>query len=122
MAQIKKALSLAALSIMLLVSVASCTTSDALDMSKVTSVIDVRTVEEFDTGHLEGALNIPVESTNFQEEISALDTAGKYIIYCRSGRRADIAIEQMKLLGFTDMTNLGSVANASAVTQLNVVQ
>ena len=100
----------------------ACSTTQAVDMSTVTSVIDVRSVEEYNQGHLDGALNIPVEVGDFVGTISQLDPEGNYIIYCRTGRRAEVAIEKMTELGFKNMTNLGSLENAAAVTGISVVQ
>ena len=110
-----------ALAVTMLFSTTACSTSEPVDMAAVTSVIDVRTPEEFNAGHLEGAVNIPVEVGDFVGTISQLDPAGKYLIYCKSGRRAGLAIDQMTQLGFTDMSNLGSLENAASVTQIAVV-
>ncbi|MGA0830602.1 MAG: rhodanese-like domain-containing protein [Nitriliruptoraceae bacterium] len=84
-----------------------------------TVLIDVRTPEEFDTGHLEGALNLPVELAAFPDQVAALDPDAEYLVYCRSGRRADLAVEYMTGLGL-DARNLGSVAEASAETGVPV--
>jgi phage shock protein E len=111
-----------ALMVSMLFTSTACSTTEAIDMNTVTSVIDVRTIEEYSAGHLEGSLHIPVEVGDFVGAISELDREGNYIIYCRSGRRADVAIEQMTELGFKNMTNLGSLENAAAVTQIPVVQ
>ena len=84
-----------------------------------TVLIDVRTPEEFDTGHLEGALNLPVELAAFPDQVAALDPDAEYLVYCRSGRRADLAVAYMAELGL-DARNLGSVAEASAETGVPV--
>jgi len=105
----------------MLFTTAACSTTEAVDMETVTSVIDVRSPEEYNAGHLEGALLIPVEVGDFVGSISELDREGNYIIYCRTGRRAGVAIQQMTELGFKNMTNLGSLENAAAVTQIPVV-
>jgi rhodanese-related sulfurtransferase len=110
-----------ALMVSMLFATTACSTTEAIDMNTVTSVIDVRTPEEYNAGHLEGALLIPVEVGDFVGSISELDREGNYIIYCRTGRRADVAIQQMTELGFKNMTNLGSLENAAAVTQIPVV-
>lgn len=86
-----------------------------------TVLIDVRTPEEFATGHLEGALNLPVELAGFAEAVADLDPDAEYLVYCRSGRRADVAIEYMTGLGLR-ARNLGSVAEASAETGVRVVE
>lgn len=111
-----------ALAVTLLFSTAACTTTEAIDTASVTAVIDVRTVEEFNAGHLEGALNIPVEIGDFAGTISELDPEGNYLVYCRTGRRSGLAIEQMTQLGFKNLSNLGSLENASSVTQIPIVQ
>jgi rhodanese-related sulfurtransferase len=111
-----------ALMVSMLFTTAACATTEAVDMGTVTSVIDVRSPEEYNAGHLEGALLIPVEVGDFVGSISELDREGNYIIYCRTGRRAEAAIQQMTALGFKNMTNLGSLENAAAVTQIPVVQ
>jgi rhodanese-related sulfurtransferase len=83
-------------------------------------VIDVRTPAEFSSGHLVGALNIDVQSSGFAAEITKLDPAGRYLVYCRSGNRSKVAIDIMRSLGFGDLTDLGSVAEASQATGIAV--
>ena len=86
------------------------------DPSAYAAIIDVRTPEEFSTGHVPGALNINAEGPTFETEIAALDPAkGTYLIYCRSGNRSAVAAEKMRAAGLTvvdggglsDMTNAG---------------
>lgn len=72
------------------------------------NLIDVRTPGEFDEGHLDGAANIDVEEDDFEERVSELPRDASYVVYCVSGRRATIAVEQMLELGFTDVVNGGS--------------
>lgn len=96
--------------------------AEPVDMTAVTAVIDVRTAEEFASGHLEGALNIDVQGMDFAAQISELDPNGTYVVYCRSGNRSGQAIEQMKALGFKNLTNGGAVSNASSLTGLPIVQ
>jgi rhodanese-related sulfurtransferase len=84
-------------------------------------VIDVRTPEEFASGHLAGAVNIDVQAPDFDARIAELDPSAGYVVYCRSGNRADQAITRMAEVGFSDLTNGGSVQDASAATGLPVV-
>ncbi|MGB9375485.1 MAG: rhodanese-like domain-containing protein [Jiangellales bacterium] len=86
------------------------------------TVIDVRTPEEFAAGHVEGALNINVESPTFADEIEALPKDQTYVVYCRSGNRSAAAAEQMADAGFTDLydvdAGLATLAEAGvALTQ-----
>jgi rhodanese-related sulfurtransferase len=71
-----------------------------------TTVIDVRTPAEFAAGHLQGAINIDVESPTFVAGIDALSKSGSYAVYCHSGRRSALASDQMSSAGFTSITNL----------------
>jgi rhodanese-related sulfurtransferase len=96
--------------------------SQTVDMSTVTAVIDVRTPAEFAEGHLDGAVNINWEDIGFADEVSALDKDGVYVLYCRSGNRAGQAIDAMTSMGFTNLTNAGGVDAASAFTGLDIVQ
>ncbi len=84
-------------------------------------LIDVRTVEEFAEGHLEGALNLNVEDGTLEAALSDLDPTASYQVYCRSGRRSAIAVDLMTANGFTDIKDLGSVQQASDATGIPVV-
>jgi rhodanese-related sulfurtransferase len=70
-------------------------------------VLDVRTKEEFEQGHISGAQNIDFNNTAaFNEYVSQLDASKKYLIYCRSGNRSGQALKIMQDQGFTQITNL----------------
>jgi len=83
-------------------------------------VIDVRTPEEYATGHLEGALLLDITAGELEAALPQLDPAATYLVYCRSGNRAGAAVELMRAAGFTDVTNLGSVDDAARATGLAV--
>ena len=85
-------------------------------------VIDVRTYGEFASGHLQGALNIDVESGAFDSGIANLDKTATYALYCRSGRRSTLAAERMAEAGFTNIINFNAggfdqLAAAGAITE-----
>ena len=69
-------------------------------------VLDVRTAGEFASGHIENAINIDVESSDFDSQIAKLDKKVEYAVYCHSGRRSGIATEKMAKSGFEKVTNL----------------
>lgn len=106
---------------------AACSTAEGAGLSAVealpanTMLIDVRTPGEFAEGHLEGAVNIPIELPTFAAQVALLDPDMDFLVYCRSGRRADVAIAYMDTLGMSS-TNLGSVASASSATGIRVVR
>jgi rhodanese-related sulfurtransferase len=104
-------------------SLSACSTSDPIEMSTVSAVIDVRTPEEVAGGYLEGALKFDFQGPNFASEIATLDKSQDYVIYCRSGNRAGGAINFMKQNGFTGtLTNAGSLDEAASATGLPVVR
>lgn len=69
-------------------------------------LIDVRTPEEFESGHLKGAANINFYNEKFEEDIDGLDKRKKYLIYCKSGGRSRQAMFLMRDLGFEEVYNL----------------
>ena len=117
----KKILLAIALAFGLTVGVAACSSGESYTVTEDTVIIDVRTPEEFATGHLVGAININVQAPDFRERVMALDTDGDYFIYCRSGNRSGQAITQMFQMGFTQMKNGGSVQEASNKTGISVI-
>jgi len=103
--------------------VAACApAADPIAISAETVVIDVRTPEEFASGHLDGAVNIDVQSASFDKTVSELPTDGEYVVYCRSGTRSAAAIDRMEGLGFTTLTNAGGVEAASEATGLAITK
>jgi len=74
-------------------------------------IIDVRTADEYATGHLANAINIDYSSDTFSQEISKLDRNKKYLIYCRTGVRSSGARDVMKGLGFLDINNMLDINN-----------
>jgi len=85
-------------------------------------IIDVRTPEEFAAGHLGGAVLIDFKSQSFDDEIAKLNAAASYIVYCRSGNRSAQAADRMRAIGIENITDLGSLENASAQTGVAIVQ
>ena len=69
-------------------------------------IIDVRTPQEFNDGHIAGAINIDVASRDFNTQIATLDPTLTYAVYCRSGRRSASASKDMTELGFTSVFNM----------------
>lgn len=63
-------------------------------------VLDIRTPEEFDEGHLEGAVMVDFYATDFGDQLDALDKDVPYLMYCRSGNRSAQAASMMEDLGF----------------------
>jgi phage shock protein E len=75
-------------------------------------VIDVRTAQEFQAGHIDGALNIP--HTEIAQEIfkAKVNKDDHVILYCRSGRRSGLAMDTLKGMGFANAENYGGLEQA----------
>ena len=69
--------------------------------------IDVRSAEEFNAGHLQGAVNIPHDKIIEGVKAIGSDKDAPINLYCRSGRRAEAALTELKNAGYTNVTNHG---------------
>ncbi len=80
-------------------------------------LIDVRTPGEFNTGHIDQAINIDFENSTFVSEIKKLDTTKTYFVYCRSGNRSGQAISVMKSNGIKNIYELngGIISNTKTI-------
>ncbi|MGD2200599.1 MAG: rhodanese-like domain-containing protein [Candidatus Bathyarchaeota archaeon] len=61
-------------------------------------ILDVRTGSEFQDGHIEGAINIPVGELD--QRLSEISPNDEYLVYCRTGNRSTTAVEIMKEKGY----------------------
>jgi rhodanese-related sulfurtransferase len=114
----KKAVALAVAAIASVGLLAGCSSSneatkkvDPVEFSEVIAqpgviILDVRTPEEFNAGHIENAININVADSNFTCEVSKLDKNATVAVYCRSANRSGVATKEMAELGFTDMYDM----------------
>ena len=84
-------------------------------------VLDVRTPAEFAAGHLDKAVNIDVESSDFTARIGELDKGTTYAVYCRSGNRSRAATQAMQQMGFTSLYDLDGGINDWAAAGQPVV-
>ncbi len=69
-------------------------------------VLDVRTPEEYNQGHLAGAVNIDYYNPNAIEQIKFLDKSKTYLIYCRTGHRSLEIAQLMDKMDFGQIYNL----------------
>lgn len=72
-------------------------------------LIDVRTQEEYDTGHIEGSLLIPLDVIAEDIETAVADKETEIIIYCRSGNRSRTAATILLELGYQNVYDLGGI-------------
>ena len=69
-------------------------------------VLDIRTPEEFNQGHIEGARNIDFKGPDFEDKVAELDKEKPYLLHCRSGRRSTESLPVFKKLGFSEIHHL----------------
>lgn len=85
-------------------------------------IIDVRTEAEWNDGHMEGAILIPYEVIGERIGTVVKDKSTRIYVYCRSGRRAQIAKENLERLGYGDVVNLGSLEDAAKTMKRTIVK
>jgi eight-cysteine-cluster-containing protein len=69
-------------------------------------IIDVRTSEEYSSGHIENAINLNYHSENFKQSLNKLNRTRTYLVYCQSGQRSGMTLDIMKDLGFIEVYNM----------------
>ena len=72
-------------------------------------IIDARTQEEYDQGHIPGAILIPEYEIADRAEKELHDKNQLILVYCRSGRRSKIAAEELVKLGYTNIKEFGGI-------------
>jgi rhodanese-related sulfurtransferase len=80
-----------------------------MDTEKNYIVLDVRTEEEYNEGHIEGAVLIPDYEINTKAESVLKDKNQLLLVYCRSGRRSKLAAESLAALGYTNVKEFGGI-------------
>ena len=83
-------------------------------------VIDVRTLEEFESGHIEDSSNI--EWQEISSIANKINKDQKIYLYCRSGRRSQNATNILIDLGYKDVTNLGGIKDAAIFLEKNITE
>ena len=85
-------------------------------------LLDVRTVEEFEEGHIPNAVNIPHKEleARLAELTGAKNT--QVVIYCRSGRRAEVAREVLVKNGFNELDHLSGDFNEWSSNNLPIIK
>ena len=72
-------------------------------------ILDVRTQEEYDEGHIPGAILIPNTEIEVRAEEELPDKDQLILVYCRSGRRSKLASERLVKLGYTNIKEFGGI-------------
>ena len=72
-------------------------------------ILDVRTQEEFDQGHIKDAILLPDYEVGANAATVLPDKNAKILVYCRSGRRSALAAKELISLGYTDVLDFGGL-------------
>ena len=72
-------------------------------------ILDVRTVEEYDEGHIEGAVCVPNEEITGADIPELPDKDQLIFVYCRSGRRSKEAAKKLADMGYRDIVEFGGI-------------
>lgn len=78
-------------------------------VSQEVVVVDVRTREEYESGHIENAVLVPNESIGSEIPEALTDKEATLLIYCRSGRRSKEAAQKLLALGYQNVYDFGGV-------------
>ena len=77
--------------------------------SKGYVILDVRTAEEYRSGHIDGAICIPNETIGKDMPEELPDKNQRIFVYCRSGNRSRQAASKLAALGYTDIIEFGGI-------------
>ena len=83
-------------------------------------MVDVRTPQEFELGHIEDSINIEWQNIELIEKTSQKNE--KIYLYCRSGNRSQKATEILLALGYKDVKNLGGIKEASIIIDKKIIK
>ncbi len=72
-------------------------------------VVDVRTQGEYESGHIEGALLLPLDEIELIASQKLPDLNQKILLYCRSGNRSAVAARMLIKMGYTDVSDFGGI-------------
>lgn len=86
----------------------SATEAKEMMESQEVVIVDVRTLEEYQSGHIEGAILIPNEGIT-SEPMELPDKDAVILVYCRSGNRSAQASDKLVQLGYTKVYDFGGI-------------
>lgn len=84
-----------------------------MDSGEEHIILDTREQDEFDEGHIPGAILIPYTEIENKAEAMLPDKDKLILVYCKSGRRSKIAAESLSKLGYTNVKEFGGIIDWS---------
>lgn len=80
-----------------------------MDSESAYTIVDVRTIAEYEEGHIPGAVLLPLDEVAERAEELLPDKEELLLVYCRSGRRSKQAAQQLVRLGYTNVKEFGGI-------------
>lgn len=96
--------------------------SDKIAGTPGATVLDVRTPEEFVTGHIAKASNIDWHDAHFEHSVMGLDKSKPVFVYCLSGGRSSSAAKKLRSMGFKEVYELDGGLNQWQAERLPVTK
>ncbi len=94
----------------------------ALNDSSNFVILDVRTAEEYESGHIENAINVDYNAEEFNQNLGVLNKKNIYLMYCAGGGRSAAVFNKMKTLEFENLYNMLGGINAWIAAGFPVVK
>lgn len=91
------------------ISVSGKEAKQIMEKEKNYIILDVRTQEEFDAGHIPGAVLIPDYEIQQRAQKELTDKNQLILVYCRSGRRSKLASQSLADMGYTNVVEFGGI-------------
>lgn len=82
---------------------------EMIDQDSEVTILDVRTKEEYVSGHIEGAILLSDTEVLDKSEEVLTDKSAVILVYCRSGRRSALAAADLVKLGYTNVYDFGGI-------------
>lgn len=80
------------------------------------ALLDVRTTQEYKEGHIPGSKNIPLQTIEKASSV-VKDKNTPLFVYCYSGARSSRAVDMLKRMGYSRVTNIGGIAAYTGKTK-----
>lgn len=80
-----------------------------IDSGVAMILVDVRTAGEYKSGHIKGAVNIPVEQIVSSKPTQLTSSTAQIIVYCATGNRSKVAVEKLAAYGYTEAYDMGGL-------------
>ena len=91
-----------------------------LDVTDVTAIVDIRSADEFENSHIVGSINMDFDAGYFAAEATNLRRNGKYYLYGKDEAQVSKAMDELNVMGFVNVTNIGSFEDAKRLLPLGV--